>query len=155
QYVAGLDPAVGSPGIWFGSGGEGEVVYTGEEGESIPGEAVLNDHGDIAFTLGSGSFSNSLYLYEAETGTAERIGTSPVVPNSYSSAAPDNDGNIGFQASFGAGRAYAAYRDGVGVFYVSDQGMDPDSPYTYLYSAYYNNAGQIAAKVATSADRFT
>lgn len=155
QYVAGLDPTVGSPGVWFGAGGEGEIVYTGPEGGSIPGEAILNDHGDIAFTLGTGGVDNDLYLYKAEAGTAERVGTSPVLPNSYASAAPDNDGNIGFQASFGGGRALAAYRDGMGVFYVSDQGLDPTSPYTYLYTAYYNKAGQIAAKVSTSADRIT
>lgn len=155
QYVAGLDPTVGSPGVWFGSGGEGEIVYTGNEGGSIPGEAILNDHGDIAFTLGGAGVDNDLYLYEAETGTAERIGTSPVLPTSYSSAAVDNDGNIGFQASFAAGRSLAAYRDGTGVFYVSDQGVDPESPYSYFYTAYYNNAGQIAAKVSTSGDKVT
>ncbi|HLS24943.1 MAG TPA: WxL domain-containing protein [Beutenbergiaceae bacterium] len=155
QFVAGLDPTVGSPGVWFGSGGEGEIVHTGEEGHSIPGEAILNDHGDIAFTLGTGGVDNELYLYEADTGTAERVGTAPVLPNSYSSAAPDNDGNIGFQASFGGGRALAAYRDGTGEFYVSDRGLDPESPYTYLYTAYYNNAGQIAAKVSTSQDMTT
>src|SRR5690606_33460794 len=62
QYVAGLDPTAGSPGVWFGSGGEGEIVHTGNEGGSIPGEAILNDHGDIAFTLGGGGVDNDLYL---------------------------------------------------------------------------------------------
>lgn len=155
QYVADLDPTVGSPGVWFGSGGQGEIVYTGDEGGSIPGEAILNDHGDIAFTLGGAGVDNNLYLYEAETGTAEQVGTSPVLPNSYSSAAVDNDGNIGFQATFASGHSLAAYRDGTGVFYASEQGVDPDSPYSYIYTAHYNKAGQLAAKVSTSGDKVT
>ncbi|USQ79266.1 WxL domain-containing protein [Ornithinimicrobium faecis] len=155
QYVAGLDPTIGSPGVWFGSGGEGEIVYTGNEGGTIPGEAILNDKGDIAFTLGGGGVDNKLYLYSADTQTAEQVGTSPVLPNSYSSAAVDEDGNIGFQASFSAGRSMAAYRDGMGVFYASDKGVDPNSPFTFFYTAHYNDAGQIAAKVSTSDDKVT
>ncbi len=155
QYVAGSDPTVGMPGVWFGSGGHGEVVHTGEPGWSIPGEAILNDQGDIAFTLSQGGVGNTLYLYESATGSAKQVGTSPVLPNSYSSAAVDEDGNIGFQAAFSSGRAYAARIDGTGVFYASDTGLDPESPYTYLYTAHYNDAGQIAAKVSTSGDMTT
>ncbi|WP_154402114.1 choice-of-anchor tandem repeat NxxGxxAF-containing protein [Ornithinimicrobium cavernae] len=155
QYVAGLDPTVGRPGVWFGSAGQGEIVHTGDEGGTIPGEAILNDHGDIAFTLGGGGVDNMLYLYDADAGTASRVGTAPVLPNSYSSAAVDNDGNIGFQASFSAGRALAALRDGTGVFYASDRGLDPESPFTYFYTAQYNHAGQIAVKVSTSDDKVT
>jgi len=155
QYVADANPSTGRPGVWFGGHGEGEIVHVGESEWMILGDAALNDHGDIVFTLSPNGMGNSLYRYDAESGAVNEVGTAPILPNSYSSARIDNDGNIGFQAMFSNGRAYAAHRDGEGVFYITDSQLDPTSPYTYLYTPQYNNAGQIAAKVSTSDDLST
>lgn len=152
QYVADTDPTIGMPGLWAGGHGSGEIVHTGEVDWMIPGDVSLNDHGDVAFTLSSGGTSNQLYVYDAESATAGHVGTAPILPNSYRNPGLDNDNNIGFQAIFASGRSFGAFRDGEGIFYASDNVVDPDSPYTYLYTPSYNNAGQIAAKVATSDD---
>lgn len=142
------------PGVWLGGGGTGEIVYTGDADQAIDNEASVNDDGDVAFTLSSAN-GNNLYLYDSATDTGGAISTAPVIPNSYSNPDLNDSGEIGFQANFGSGRAYAAYRDGAGVMYATDSGVTPGSPYSYFYTPSYNNAGQIAAKVATSDDQFT
>lgn len=152
QYVADTDPTIGRPGVWLGAHGTGEIVYTGDVDWLINGDVGMNDAGDVVFPLSSGGVSNKPYLYDAETGTASQVGTSPVLPNSYSYLRVDEEGNIGFKAGFSDGDALAAVREGTGVFYVQDDRLDPASPYTYLYTPSYNDAGQFAAKVATSSD---
>lgn len=146
------DPSQSRPGVWFGGDGTGGLVHTGDIGMRIDNDATLNDDGDIAFTLSEGGFDNDLYVYDAENGTAGPIGTAPIFPSSYRSPHINNAGEVGFQANFSGGRAYAALIDGSGVMYAGDDAIVPDSPYTYLYTPSHNNAGQIAAKVATSDD---
>lgn len=152
QYVADTNPSIGRPGVWFGGHGTGEIVYTGEVDSLVNGDVGLNDQGDIVFPISGGGVANKPYLYDAGTGTAAQVGTSPVLPNSYGNLRVDEDGNIGFKAGFADGNAFAAVVDGAGVFYAQDSTLDPSSPYTYLYTPTYNDAGQIAAKVATSSD---
>ncbi|HLU46363.1 MAG TPA: choice-of-anchor tandem repeat NxxGxxAF-containing protein [Natronosporangium sp.] len=155
QHVADPNPATGRPGVWLGGHGEGDIVYTGETDWSIPVDPILNDHGDIVFALAPSIMESHLYVYDAASGTGRQVNTAPVLPNSYASPGIDNDGNLGFQASFSGGRAFAGFRDGAGIFYVTDSGLDASSPYTYLYTPAYNNAGQIAGKVSTSSDMTT
>ena len=62
QYVADANPSTGRPGVWFGGHGEGEIVHVGESEWMILGDAALNDHGDIVFTLSPNGMGNSLYV---------------------------------------------------------------------------------------------
>jgi hypothetical protein len=149
------DPGLSRPGVWLGAHGSGSLVYTGDIDALIDNEACINDAGDIAFTISSTGTGNSLYLYDASAGSAGAIGTLPVIPNSYGSPCLNEAGDIGFQASFASGRAYAARIGGTTLLYVGDGNVDPGSPYTYLYTPSFNASGQIAAKVATSADLFS
>jgi hypothetical protein len=149
------DPGLSRPGVWLGAHGAGGLVYTGDIDALIDNEACINDAGDIAFTISSSGFGNSLYLYDAGTGSAGAIGTLPVIPDSYGSPCVNDAGDIGFQASFSSGRAYAARIGGTTELYAGDAGIIPDSPWTYLYTPSFNASGVIAAKVATSADQFT
>lgn len=139
------------PGVWLGGGGTGEIVYTGDAALMVDNDVTLNNDGDVAFTLGAG-FSNGLYMYKRADGSAHSVGTAPVLPNSYRNPRITDSGDIAFQANYSGARSYAAVIDGTGVTYASDSRMDPESPYTYLYSLTANNSAQIAAKVATSAD---
>ncbi|WP_157744441.1 choice-of-anchor tandem repeat NxxGxxAF-containing protein [Micromonospora viridifaciens] len=150
-----VDPSAYHPGLWHGGHGDGGIVYTGPTDALADTDVSINASGDVAFTLSSGGTDNSLYRYDASTRTATRVGTSPVLPNSYRDPQIATAGDIGFQANFGGGRALAAYRGGAGVVYASDKTLDPGSPYTYIYTPSYNSAGQFAAKVATSDDYVT
>lgn len=149
------DPGMSRPGLWLGAHGNGALVHTGPIDASIDNEACINDNGDIAFTQSDGGVGNSLYLYAATAGSAAAIGTLPVIPNSYGSPCVNAAGDIGFQASFSSGRAYAARVGGVTTIHAADASVSPGSPYTYLYTPSFNDAGTLAAKVATSPDLFT
>lgn len=145
------DPFDLAPGVWLGGGGEGEVVYRGENHQMIS-DVALNEATDIAFPLSEGSVDNVLYRYDAATGEAAQVDTHPVLPNSYSHLGIDEAGNIGFQASLATGRALAAVIDGEGVFYVRDSNSDPTSDVGYIYSPSVNHTGQIASKVGLTTD---
>jgi len=149
------DPGLSRPGVWLGAHGVGGLVYVGDIDASIDNEACLNDAGDIAFTISNTGVGNSLFLYDATAGSAAAVNTLPVIPNSYQSPCVNANGDIGFQASFSSGRAYAARLGGSTTIYVGDAAVAPGSPYTYLYTPSFNATGTIAAKVATSADQFT
>ena len=140
-----------APGVWLGGGGEGEIVYRGANHQMIS-DVSLNEWTDIAFPLSEGSVQNVLYRYDAASGTASQVDTLPVLPNSYSHLGLDDEGNIGFQATLSNGRALAAVRDGVGVFYVRDNSSDPTSDVGYIYSPSANDTGQIAGKVGLPTD---
>lgn len=150
-----VDPGQSRPGVWLGGHGSGGLVWTGDIDALIDNEACINEAGDIAFTVSDSGVGNSLYLYDASAGSAGAIGTLPVIPNSYGSPCVNASGDIGFQASFASGRAYAARIGGTTTIYAGDANVVPGSPWTYLYTPSFNDAGTIAAKVATSADQFT
>jgi hypothetical protein len=149
------DPGMSRPGVWLGAHGSGALVYTGAIDALIDNDTCINDAGDIAFTISASGAGNSLYLYDASAGSAGAIGTLPVIPNSYGAPCVNANGDIGFQASFASGRAYAARIGSTTSIYAGDANVVPGSPYTYLYTPSFNAAGTIAAKVATSPDQFT
>ncbi|HEU4665641.1 MAG TPA: choice-of-anchor tandem repeat NxxGxxAF-containing protein [Dokdonella sp.] len=149
------DPGLSRPGVWLGAHGVGGLAHVGDIDASIDNEACLNDAGDIAFTISDTGIGNTLYLYDASAGSAAAVNTLPVIPNSYQSPCVNASGDIGFQASFSSGRAYAARLGGATTIYAGDAAVSPGSPYTYLYTPSFNAAGAIAAKVATSADQFS
>ena len=147
-----VDPAQFRPGVWSGGQAVGSLVWTGDIDASIDNEACINDAGDIAFTVSASGVGNTLYLYDAVAGSAAAVNTLPVLPNSYGSPCVNANGDIGFQASFSSGRAYAARIGGTTSIYAYDAGVVPESDWTYLYTPSFNAQGTIAAKVATSAD---
>lgn len=142
-------------GMWYGSHGVGGLVYEAPNNDVLIGSrSPINGDGTILFRLFAGPDSG-LYVYDQTSGTAEPLGTSPVFPNSYGSEDINASGAVGYQASVSGGRLYAATDADGTVVYASDSGLDPGSPYTYLYSSAFNDAAHIAAKVATSDDQFT
>jgi hypothetical protein len=149
------DPSQSRSGVWLGAHGTGALVFTGPIDAMVDNDACLDDAGDVAFTLSDGGIGNTLYLYDHVAGSAGAIGTLPVIPDSYGNPCVNAAGDIGFQTSFSIGRAYAARIAGTTSIYAGDAGTVPGSPYTYLYTPAFNDAGIIAAKVATSADQFT
>ncbi|WP_247091041.1 cell wall-binding repeat-containing protein [Ornithinimicrobium sp. F0845] len=148
QYTAAEgNPSSGAPGIWFGGDGTGSIVHRGTESQSVPNDVSLNEAGDIAFTFGDGALDNALFRYDGAAGTVNQVGTSPVLPSSYNHPVIDEEGDITFGGTFGSGRAWAGVEDAMGVYYVQDSSLDPDSPFGYLYTPRGNDAAQIAGKV--------
>ncbi|TDR43040.1 hypothetical protein DFR29_10744 [Tahibacter aquaticus] len=147
------DGASSTPGIWFGGNGSGSIVFRGPVDALVSSAVRMNDAGQVVFTLVETGSADGIYRYDDALQSAERIGTAPVFPSSYSSAAINNSGDIGFQGSFGSGRGHASRAAAGGAaLHVVDRSVDPGSSYTYLYTPNFDDARTIVAKVATSAD---
>jgi hypothetical protein len=150
-------PDAGSshPGVWSGADGSGALVFEGPTDAFISSASPVNAAGDIVFTLDDTGGDDGIHRYDAASGNTERVGTAPVIADSYGSVEINDAGEIGFQANFLSGRALASTGTDGTVVHVYDSGADPQSPYTYLYSPSFNGQRVIAAKVATSSDQFT
>lgn len=143
-----------SPGIWFGDGdGNGGIVYYGPVDALVSASLRLNDNGFAVFTLIDTPGADGIYRYDHAAQHATRVSTTPVIANSYSVPGINAAGQVGFQANYSSGRAYASVLPGsAAVFHIADAGVDPGSSYTYLYTPAFDDAREIVAKVATSAD---
>lgn len=146
--------ASSSPGVWFGPGdGSGGIVFYGPLDSLISSSLRLNNDGLAVFTLFDTGGQDGIWRYDQTTQQATRIGTSPVFPNSYGTPGINAAAQIGFQANFAGGRAYASVAPGAGAqIHVADRGIDPGSSYTYLYTPAFDDTRGIVAKVATSTD---
>lgn len=142
------------PGIWFGNGdGNGAVVYYGPVDSLVSASLRLNNLGLAVFTLIDTPSADGIYRYDHATQNATRVATTPVIANSYSTPGINAAGQIGFQANYASGRAYASVLPGnAALFHVADTAVDPGSSYSYLYTPALDDARVIVAKVATSAD---
>lgn len=142
-----------SPGVWLGSNGTGTLVFLGPQDALISSSLRINDGAFVVFTLTDTGGADGIYRYDPVLQQASRVGTAPVLPNSYGAVVVNNAGDIGFQANFGSGRGYASRSAaGSSVLHALDRGVDPGSSYTYLYTPNFDDARRIVAKVATSPD---
>ena len=64
----------------------------------------------------------------------------------WGSAQVDDDGTVGYRAGFIGGNAYAIF-DGSTEILAAEAGIDPGSPYSFLFTPSMNQSGHIAAKV--------
>jgi hypothetical protein len=144
-------PPSSVPGVWFGSHGAGTIVTTGPLDVLISSETHHNADGVIVYTLFDTNNVDGIYRYDPIALTATRVSTSPLFPNSWSNARITGAGAIGYQAVFSGGRGLASTSGG-SLLHAVDQGLDPGSPWTYLYTPTLNNQRVHFAKVATSAD---
>lgn len=143
-----------SGGVWFGPGdGSGSVTYLTPPDALISSSLRMNNGGLAVFTLLDTPAADGVYRYDHALQNAVRIGTAPVFANSYGSPGINAAAQIGFQANFGGGRAYASVpATGGASVHVTDAGLDPGSGYSFLYTPSFDDAREIVAKVATSGD---
>ncbi|MEO8670899.1 MAG: choice-of-anchor tandem repeat NxxGxxAF-containing protein [Tahibacter sp.] len=141
-----------NPGVWSGENGTGGIVYNGPVDASISSAVSINALGTVVFTLSDTGSADGIYSYDPVLHNTARVGTAPLFPSSYSNVQINTAGEIGFQGTFSAGRAWASRSAGIVAMHVGDVGLIPESPYTYLYSPSFNDLRQIAGKVATSPD---
>lgn len=137
-------------GIWFGGGGTGSIVFESLEdaGLSTPG---LNNAGVLVMEQ-SFSSANGLYTYNTVTHTGGILTTQPLGASGWGSPQINNSGQVGYRASFLGAYAWVSYAGTVPVAYHAvDASVDPQSPYSYLFTPSFNNARQIAGKVRRGA----
>src|SRR5690606_22598188 len=125
-----------SPGIWFGSGGAGGIVFEAPLDAFISSAVSVNDGGEVVFTL-SDTSDDGIYRYGPEGAAALRVPTAPLFPNSYGAVRINEAGEIGYQANFGGGRALASTA-ATSVVHAADAGLEPGSAYTFIYTPDFN-----------------
>lgn len=143
--------ASGAPGVWFGANGKGALVYTGPVDALISSETHHNAAGVIVYVLVDTGGADGIYRYDPGTQTAMRLSTSPLFPNSYANVRVLDDGAVGYTANFAGGRGLASTL-GSSLLHVADQGLDPGSPWTFLYTPMFGADRVHVAKVSTSAN---
>lgn len=146
--------ASSAPGVWFGGAGSGALVTTGPIDSVISSETHHNTAGVIVYTLTDTGGSDGIYRYDPVSMLATRLSTSPLFPNSYSNVRIAAAGAVGYQANFSGGRGLASTSGG-SLLHAADQGLDPGSPWTFIYTPAFNTQRVHFAKVASSADFVT
>lgn len=141
-----------APGVWFGAAGAGSLLYTGPLDALISSETHHNADGVIVYTLSDTGGADGIYRYDPVTQMATRLGTTPLFPNSYSNVRITAAGAIGYQANFSGGRGLASSNTGSSVLHAADRGLDPGSPWTFIYTPALNTQRLHFAKVASSPD---
>lgn len=156
-FTVGVVPDAGGshPGLWVGSDGVGALVFEAPTDAFISSESPINVDGKTVFTLRDTGTADGMYVYDPLAGTATRINTLPVIPNSYGSPDINSAGALGYQANFSSGRAIASTLGANTVLHAAESGVSPGSPYTFIYTPSFDDQRRIAVKVATSPDQTT
>lgn len=146
------DPSDMAPGIWLGRDGKGGIVYRHEAPVENISDRVAIDAGARVAYITSNDFSNyRIWLYDPVEEESAPVGLPPPTPTSLANISLGDDGVVGYQVTFAGNRAFASTRAFAtppdSVTHVVDSGIDPLSPYGYLYSPAMNNQRVIAGKV--------
>jgi hypothetical protein len=150
QVTMKLDVVGASQGIWFGSAGVGAIAYTSPSGASLS-DPWVNNAGYVVFPQTS-SPSNGIKFYDNAGPTNGHLTTQPFGATSWGSVAVNNAGEVGYRATFPNGQAFYSYAGPSSVLvHALEAGLEPSSPYSFLFSPAFNNNRQIAAHVRLGA----
>lgn len=147
QVAIKLDVVGSSQGVWFGADGAGAIAYTS------PADAFLSDVGmnNAGYVVFPQTFSaqNGIYFYDSAANTSGLRTSLPFGTSFWGSTDVNDSGHIGFRATFsGSGQAYYSF-DGSPTLalHAAEAGLDPESPFSFLFSPAFNDNRQIAAHV--------
>lgn len=139
--IAGTD----SQGIWFGGGGEGEIVYTSPTGAFFS-DATLNNSDRVVFDQSYSSL-DGIYYYNAVSGEGDFLTNQPLGASDWGTPLINDAGEVGYRVRFTTSYAWVSYDGTATAVHAADASADPSSPYSYLFTPAFNNARQIAGKV--------
>ena len=143
----------GIGGMWVGANGSGGVVYQAANDQPVvtdPGIAA----GIVVFDQYTLAGSQGLRRYTVLTGqTSVAIQPGGAIGVTYfGSAQVLDDGRIGFRATIGSsGYAHVLHAGGVSTVIVGTPVAQPGSPYTFLFTPSFSQAGDVASKVQRAA----
>jgi hypothetical protein len=142
--------STGGQGVWSSVNAMGGIVYTSPADASVS-DPTINNAGYIVFSQ-SLSSQNGLYFYNTRAMMGGLRTTQPFGTSSWGSAQVNDLEQIGFRANFsGAQALYSFDPNGPIVLHAAEAGLDPQSPYSFLFSPTFNNNRQIAAHVRLGA----
>ncbi len=137
----------GAMSVWFGNAQNGGIVYQTADTEAIIGNVDLNDAGLIVWAETFGNNAPGVWQYSPVNGASYRTNR-PLGTSAWTALEIDNDANIALRASFSGAYAYASVDPANQVtFYAESSGIDPGSPWDFLFTPAFNNSQQIGAKL--------
>ncbi len=136
-------------GIWFGGNGSGSIVHMAADDAFVSG-ATLNNNERVAWEQ-TFSAQNGLWVYTHSTMTAVRQTTLPIGASNWSSPTLNDANQIGYRVTFsGTGQAWYSYTPTPApsaALHAADNGVLPESPYSFVFTPAFNNNRQIAGKL--------
>ncbi|TVQ61895.1 MAG: hypothetical protein EA379_05640 [Phycisphaerales bacterium] len=136
------------PGSFFGAQGSGSLAYQAPSGGFLS-DTVLNNNGFIVTPL---SDVTPYGIVRIDTNTmTNSIAVSPGLPfgiEAFTSPQINDNGQIGYRGRIGfIGNVFVSWDNGSQAIHAAEVGVDPNSPYSFIFTPSFNNQRQIAAKV--------
>jgi hypothetical protein len=149
-FRVGVIAGTESDGMWFGSNGSGSILYFSPNVEdSRLGDPSISDTNELITDQSSASPSGVIRI-APDSGQATVV-INPGFPfgvEAFSSVQVNNSGQIGFRGRVGfLGNIFVSWSNGQQVAHAAEIGVDPTSPYSFLFTPGFNDARQIASKV--------
>lgn len=142
---------VNTVGLWLGGSGMGTVVWTDGGGAYIS-DCSLNNTGFAVFSLGFAS-PDGLYFYDDFDASSGLLTTLPIGNSAWTGAEINASGQVGFRASFSGAHGWVSYDGETNPpYHALEVGLNPTSPYWYLYTPSFNNQRVIAGKASLEID---
>lgn len=133
--------------VWFGQNGAGGIVYNSAN-DAFLGQTSLNNAGKVVWEQ---TFlpPNGLYFYDHTSMTSGFLTSRPLGATGWSSPRINDSGQVGYRAIFsGSGNTWVSWEaPTTTAFHAVEAGVDPGSPYSFLFTPNFNNNRQIAGKV--------
>lgn len=135
-------------GVFLGSDASGTVVYSAQS-PAFVSDPAINGRGALLWQMGDVA-TPGLYAYDPDTGQSRFYTNRPLGATWWTSLTLDDLGRAGYRATLGFGdHAHVSFDPTTGeAIHAVETGLDPNSPYSYLYSAAMNSSRRIASKVS-------
>lgn len=149
-FRVGVISGTNSQGVWYGGDGQGSILYLSPNVEdSRVGDPTISATNEIVTDQSNASPAGVIRI--APDSGAATVVINPGFPfgvEAFSSVQVNDSGQIGFRGRVGfLGNIWVSWSNGQQVAHAAESGVDPASPYSFLFTPAFNNARQIAGKV--------
>jgi hypothetical protein len=142
---------VDTVGLWLGGSGSGSLVWSDGSGALIS-DCSLNNAGLAIFPLTFAS-TDGLYFYDDSDGSSGLLTNRPIGTSAWTGAEVNGSGAVAFRVSFSGQHGWVSYAGETNPpYHALEIGLDPTSPYWYLYTPSFNDQRLIAGKTSLAAD---
>ncbi|MFM9957344.1 MAG: choice-of-anchor tandem repeat NxxGxxAF-containing protein [Phycisphaerales bacterium] len=142
--------------VWLGAvvpgggpTGTGTVVYSSNPADdAFISRVSINNIGRIIWEQNFTGGTPGLYFHDIIPGTSGLLTTRPFGTSSWSSPNVNDNNEVGFRANFGTNRqsftSWSPASPNTTIDHAVEAGLDPGSPYSFLFTPSFNNQRQIA-----------
>ncbi len=136
------------PKVWFGDAATGGIVYTAAV-DAFLSETSLNNNDRVIWDE-SFVTTEGIYYYDDMTSGSGFLTNRPFGTTTWTAAVVNDANQVGFRAGFSFnGDAYISWDPTAPTSHaehVVETGLDPGSPWAFLFTPDFNNNRQIAGK---------